>query len=335
MAVEIKDICGRFQPPVLLVSTRVGRGNISIAEAMIESFPGDIAAHHVCVEDLLPARAVREDLARYKLISNRFRFLLQLIYRVPFFYYRKYLRERFMGQSDLGALAKKIAAVKARTVICVSHRPTFWVSDLRSKSHGDFKLWGVMTEFGPSLGWDFVFWDAVDGVLSPLEKKELGLDRLDRLDFVSVRLPAKKEYQALAAVPGRRDNVLLVCGYWGQADMYRLVRRLSAVIPGFNIFVVCGENQADHEKIRRSFAGSKNIKVFGQVDSLAPFFKECASVITKPGMATLLEAYAARRKIFLLKGMPVAEDNNARYALSHFGAEWFDPGKFMEWSRAE
>jgi len=42
-------------------------------------------------------------------------------------------------------------------------------------------------------------------------------------------------------------------------------------------------------------------------------------------------AGAVRRKIFLLEGMPVAEDNNARYAIRNFNAEWFSIKRFKEW----
>jgi hypothetical protein len=58
-------------------------------------------------------------------------------------------------------------------------------------------------------------------------------------------------------------------------------------------------------------------------------------VITKPGMGTLLEARAAQRKIFLIKGIPVAEANNARYALEHFDAEWFSVAAFARWLGGE
>jgi hypothetical protein len=56
-------------------------------------------------------------------------------------------------------------------------------------------------------------------------------------------------------------------------------------------------------------------------------------VVTKPGISTILEARAARRKIFLLRGMPVAEDNNARHALRYFDAEWFTKESFQRWCR--
>jgi hypothetical protein len=60
--------------------------------------------------------------------------------------------------------------------------------------------------------------------------------------------------------------------------------------------------------------------------------RECAVLVTKPGISTLLEAHAAGRKIFLLRGMPVAEDNNARFAIRHFGAEWFHVDALCRWS---
>jgi hypothetical protein len=59
--------------------------------------------------------------------------------------------------------------------------------------------------------------------------------------------------------------------------------------------------------------------------------RQCGSVITKPGASTLLEAHAAARQIFLLPGMPVAEDNNARYARKAFQALDFSPDVFRRW----
>jgi hypothetical protein len=68
---------------------------------------------------------------------------------------------------------------------------------------------------------------------------------------------------------------------------------------------------------------------------LHPLLRACASVVTKPGLGTILEAHAAGRKIFLLKGMPVAEDNNAHYALEQMRAEWFTLERFLRWYRGK
>jgi len=73
------------------------------------------------------------------------------------------------------------------------------------------------------------------------------------------------------------------------------------------------------------------VRVSRTIPSLHPLLRVCASVVTKPGISTLLEAHAAGRKIFLLKGMPVAEDNNARYAVERMGAEWFTLEGFLKW----
>jgi len=59
--------------------------------------------------------------------------------------------------------------------------------------------------------------------------------------------------------------------------------------------------------------------------------KECASIITKPGFSTIVEAHAAKRTLFLLKGMPVAEDHNAKYAISHYDAQWYNLRVFKNW----
>src|SRR5262249_6662646 len=109
---------------------------------------------------------------------------------------------------------------------------------------------------------------------------------------------------------------------------------LLRIDPGLRITVVCGENQPAYETTQKAFRSHPNVKVLGAVGSLLPAMAESVGVITKPGISTLLEAHAARRKIFLLKGMPVAEDNNARYAVRHWGAEWFGEDNFRKWRRS-
>ena len=88
-------------------------------------------------------------------------------------------------------------------------------------------------------------------------------------------------------------------------------------------------------KIRNEFKHAAAIDIYGLIDSIETILSQCGCVITKPGMATLLEAHASRRKIFLFKGMPIAESNNARYAIRHFDAEWFSVPSFANWLSTE
>ena len=92
----------------MVLSTFVGRGMYYIGEAVKERFSDNSKVYHFPIEDFLPEKAVNEDLRRYKLISNKFRFLLYIIYNFPLFYYRKYLREKIFDKTDLGYLASKI-----------------------------------------------------------------------------------------------------------------------------------------------------------------------------------------------------------------------------------
>jgi hypothetical protein len=328
---DFEELSERFEPPVLIVSTVVGRGMYTIGEAIRQSIGEGRAVYHVPVEELVPRGAVNEDLERYKYISNNFPALLYLVYKIPFFYYRKYLREKLFATASPRKLREQIEARGIKTVICVSHRPAFWVSNLKRREGLNVTVWGVLGEYGKNLGWKYQFWEQIDGFLSPVETNELGFKLPGHVKFIKVNLPARREYRELACLEGDADSVLLVCGFWGQGPIAETVKRLSDALPGLRFHAVCGENRDAYEKARRLFRDDARIQVHGVVPSLAPLLGECASVITKPGISTLLESHAARRKIFLLKGMPVAEDNNARFAAAHFGAEWFDVGRFKSW----
>jgi UDP-N-acetylglucosamine:LPS N-acetylglucosamine transferase len=174
----------------------------------------------------------------------------------------------------------------------------------------------------------------MNGFLSPLDRGELKYPFPVHCRFQRIELPARRAYYELAGQPADPRRVLVVCGYWGQGPILRVVRTLLMVDPGLRVWVVCGENARACAQSRQAFRDNPNVQVHGTVPSLLPFLEECACVVTKPGISTLLEAHAAGRKIFLLKGMPVAEDNNARYALRNFGASWFNRDSFANWRNA-
>lgn len=321
-----------FEPPVLIVSTVVGRGMYTLGEAVRERFADPAAVEHVAVEHHLPGTAVGEDLKRYKWICDHAPWLLHLIYRLPIFYYRKYLRESGFNWTDLTPLKDKIESARPRTVLCISHRPAFWLSNLKRRLKVDFKLWGLLGEYGPTLGWKYIFWEQMNGFLSPLPRDRLNYPFPAVLAFKTIDLPARRMFTALAAHPGSKDCVLLVCGFWGQGPILRLVRQLLAADASLRVHAVCGENGAAYEETRRAFQHLPNVHVHGAVESLAPLMRESGCVITKPGISTVLETHAARRKLFLVPGIPVAENRyNAGHAQAHFGAEWFTLEGFRRW----
>ena len=332
---NIEGLLRHFEPPVLIVSTIVGRGAYRIGEAIEEKFSGQSQIYHIPIEHLLPHQAVNEDMERYRTISTRFPFLLYLIYKIPIFYYRKYLREKFFNTMQLDRLKEKIESLNIKTVICVSHRPAFWVSSLRRKTKKDFKIWGILVEYGSNLGWRYIFWEELAGFLSPIARDKIGCRLPPNVEFIKIDLPVKKDCSGLSTTKGDVNKVLLVCGFWGQGPVLKILKSLSIEMPYLKIYALCGTNDKLYEAAKQLFKNNANIEIYSTVESLAPFLKECASVITKPGMSTILETSAAHRKIFLLKGMPVAEDNNARFAMEHFDSEWFKIKRFKKWREGE
>lgn len=328
---DVEDLSEHFEPPILIVSTVVGRGMFTIGEAIRQRLKDRPPVYHVPIEEFVSPEVVKEDLERYKYISNNFPSLLYLVYKIPIFYYRKYLREKLFNTADLGNLREKIEALGAKTVICVSHRPAFWVANLKRREGLDFSVWGVLGEYGKNLGWKYQFWEQLDGFLSPVERSALGFEMPRRVRFIKINLPARQEYHDLAEVKTDLNSVLLVCGFWGQGPIAETVEKLSDAMPDLRIHAVCAENVGVYEKLQQLFGNNARIQVHGIVPTLVPLLRECASIITKPGISTLLESHAAGRKIFLLKGMPVAEDNNARFAVEHFDAQWFDIKTFKRW----
>jgi len=325
------EVLSGLEPPILLLSTHVGRGMYTLGQALMQRLPeGTEAAHHP-IEDFLPQKAVAEDVKRYKKISNDYRFLLYLIYKVPFFYWRKLFRERHLSRTDLSPLQAKIEGMGAKTVLCVSHRATFWASDLKDLKGMDYRIHCLLGEYGSNLGYRYLFWGSIDGFLSPVGRRETGLTLPAHASFTKIELPARLEYERLADTPGDPKKTLLVCGFWGQGPIGEIIEKIRGELPDQKIIAVCGENCEMKDRLQKEWGGKDGIRVEGQVDSLAPLMSECASIITKPGISTILESHAAGRKAFLLPGMPVAEDNNARYAVGNFGAEWFSPKALARW----
>jgi hypothetical protein len=319
-----------LEGPLLILSSRVGRGNTSIAEAILEYFDPGAAVQHRSIEDFMPARIVNEDLVRYKFISNHFPFLLSAIYTVPMFYQRKLLREK-LRSTRLAALTEFIRVNRIRTVVCVSHRQAFWTAVAKRNESLDVALYGVLTEFGNNLGWKYLFWEKMNGFISPVLASDLRMGIPAGLPFKQLALPARSSFYSLPRPGAAQKRCLLIGGFFGQGRLVATLRILRRRFPAAPVSVVCGDNAALEKKLRIEFGHAAGVEIHGLLDSIEPLVSRCHCVITKPGMSTLLEAHASRRKIFLFKGMPIAESNNARYAIKHFGAQWFSEDSFSKW----
>lgn len=336
---SLQSALNALVPPILIVSSRVGKGNISVGAALERLTRPGAVARHVVVEEILPASAVNEDLSRYKFISSNFPFLLNLVYRFPFIYWRKLFRELHLNWSDLSGLYYEVMDSKCRSLLCISHRPTFWMALAKKRFGFNFPLYGVLTEFGPTPGWRYVPWDAINTFLIPIHDTELGVMPPSSVSCHYIGPICDDRFHSLARSMGERGEVLFAAGAWGQVRARKagkLIAQLLEKFPGVRVHAVCGTNAvlfAHLCAIKDKAPFGSRLSVYPVLDSLFPLLERCGSVITKPGFSTLCEAFAANRKIFLLRGMPVAEDHNAHYALRNFGADWYTLEDFRKWQQ--
>jgi|GEM_PF-1509659 len=335
---KMEKMFSGLESPVLIISTRVGKGMYSIGEAICEHLKdsglSDNDFVHSVIEDCVSDAILREDVTRYRFIVTRIPWLLYLIYKTPFVYMRKYIREILFENSGLGKLSELIAEVHPRVIFCVSHRSAFWVSNFKRKNGGNFKIWGLLGEYGKNYGWKYVFWKQIDAFFSPVSRLEVGFKIAPHVSFRQIELPCKKEFTELAKYAGKINEVLVAGGYWGHANVFNVIFGLKQLADWRNkliIHVVAGDNENVLKMLRTRFSEKENVFIYSALPSLANLMKRCGVVVTKPGISSILEAHAAGRKIFLMKGLPVAEDHNARYAIRNFGAEWYSETAFLRW----
>lgn len=334
---NLENCLETIEGPVLIVSTIVGKGIYTMGEALEERLQDKHEVHHVAIEDLLPSNAVNEDLKRYNFISNKLPFLLYLIYTFPLIYKRKLVREKLLKTTNLDKLKEKIETHKIKTVLCASHRPAFWVSLLKLRENMDFSVWGFLSEYGRNLGWKYIPWEVVDKYLSPVKRETFDYPFKESLEFVHIDLPAKMEYYPLAENRADKNKLLFVAGNWGQVGKKKVTTLLSGLKEthaDLEISIVCGKNEELYRYLTDYYKSDSSFTVNAELPTLKPLIEECAAVITKPGISTTVECHTAKRQIFYIKGMPVAEDNNVRHAKENFGAQWFSQDKFSQWYNA-
>ena len=116
---SLPSVLASLDPPILIVSTIVGRGMYSIGEAVTKLLIDKGEIYHVPIEKMLSKKAVNEDFSRYKFISDKFPFLLYLIYKIPIFYYRKLFREKIFKNPEN---RKRIADQHLRIFLAIKER---------------------------------------------------------------------------------------------------------------------------------------------------------------------------------------------------------------------
>lgn len=315
-----------LKDPILILSSSTGLGNYSLGEAIKEETESLNVIHKI-IEEFLDYKYVEEDFRRYYKICKNYPWLLYFIYRLPVNYYFKYLREMYNKVNNL-KLKNYLFENKINTVIVTNHRSAFWVSSLKNKLNLRVNLIAFISDYYLSPGWKYVFHKQINKYYGPIELNKI--PKLIKYKYEKIDLPVLRKYKEIKESEGDSNNVLVTGGGWGLGDILNTTHLLLENVKNLNIYVVCGNNECLYHKLKKADC-SNRLFVYEKLDSLYELMKKCKSVITRPSALTITEAFLARRKIFLLNGLPLIEENNALYSIKHFNATKFSIDSFLGW----
>ena len=153
------------------------------------------------------------------------------------------------------------------------------------------------------------------------------------IQYKQTRLPVKNQYYHLDT-KGDPKQILLVGGYWGLGPILTTVSELLSTDTNLTIHVCCGSNKELFDTLHSRFKDNQQVNIYGPLPDLINLYTKCGCVIGRPGISTILEAFTTKRKLFLMNGLPVAEEGNAKYALQNGYAELYSKKAFIFWLRS-
>jgi processive 1,2-diacylglycerol beta-glucosyltransferase len=317
--------------PVLIVSSRAGLGNFRVAEELARRIARAQPVTHVPVEDLISKRRVRGDFDRHRWICARAPWLLHLVSGTSVSYRLKHALASRGDDGDARVLESSLAAFAPKTIIAVSHRAALWLAVLRRRRRLSAALWGFVSDFALSEGWKHLPWSEVDRLFGPAPASDVPPEVRRR--YRRVEMPVAPAFHDLARAPGSPDEVLVTGGGWGLGGLERVTAALVRAEPTLTVHVLCGDNRELCARLRHDFGQHPAVRVYPLVEDVPALLARCASVIAKPGGATIGEARAAGRTMFLVEGLPGVERRNRRHAIRDLGAVPYSLSSFARWRR--
>ena len=184
---------------------------------------------------------------------------------------------------------------------------------------------GVITDFTVHPYWqdapDLDYYLVADRLLGfQLVRKNLDLKKM--LPFGIPVHPKFYRYrsrtearEALHLDPDRK-TLMIISGSMGYGRLDEQIRLLDRMPNDFQSVVVCGNNQAMENKIRRMEL-HKPFRIYGYVNNVDEMMDAADCVVTKPGGLTVSEALAKRLPMILANPIPGHERLNAEFLLNN------------------
>lgn len=322
---------------VQIVSSRVGGGHQSVAQALREAFEViPDAPVQVWVDDLYTQHGrfpVSGFPWFYATVTRRFPRLWRLIFNVT---NRPPSGPRYNWIGDViggPSLSRLIADRRPDAVVTVLPGTTGFVARSVMRSGVPANVEVVVTDWAEvHLGWASTFPayysvptdNAVETLLSvgipPMMVHRSGF--LVREQFASVEHgpAAQRRARERLGLPEDRFLFLAMAGAEGSPAALAHLGAVARTPLDADILVVCGRNRRLFRRIER-LEGVNSIVPLAFVENIAELMVASDVLLTKPGGVTLAEAFCSRLPVLAFDPLPGQEEGNARYAEACGAAE--------------
>lgn len=329
---------------VQIISSRVGGGHQSVAEALRQAFAGHPARHiDVWVDDLYVEQA-RFPASRfpwmYATLTRRFprgwRFVFNVTNRPP-----SGPRLNWVGDIVGGPrLRQLIARRQPDVVITVLPGTTGFVarSVMRSEVRANVEV--VVTDWADiHLGWASTFparytvptenaaLSLTAAGVSPDDVSVSGFIVREQFSHLQPGLEARRRARDALELPHDRFLILAMAGTEGSPAALAHLRALVDAPLDADVLVVCGRNRRLLKRLERLAKlladrpdDHNQLRPLGFVQHIAELMLACDLLVTKTGGVTLAEAFCCELPVLAFDPLPGQEEGNARYVVQRGAA---------------
>jgi len=326
---------------VQIVSSRVGGGHQSVAEALREALCAlPDPPVEVWVDDLYLQYA-RFPASRvpwfYATVTRRYPRIWRLVYDVT---NRPPSGPRLNWVGDVvggPALRELIAEREPHTVVTVLPGTTGFVarSVVRSKVAASVEV--VVTDWADiHLGWASTFparytvptenaaRSLTDVGIDPSAVSVSGFIVREQFARVDQSQQARRQARERLGLPLDRFLILAMVGAEGSPAALAHLRALAEVPLDADVLVVCGRNRRLFRRVERlaqRSATATSVRPLGFVEHVAELMLACDLLLTKTGAVTLAEAFCCGLPVLAFDPLPGQEEGNARYMVARGAVE--------------
>jgi processive 1,2-diacylglycerol beta-glucosyltransferase len=222
-------------------------------------------------------------------------------------------------------LKKEVQRIKPDIIVCTHVLSSIIASVMKAHSWTDAISAGIVTDFTVHPLWEET--RHLDYYVIPNELLEFQMIRkgLDPKRLLPYGIPIRPQFvNRTDRVLARRalgldvdkPTLLLMSGSMGYGKIDISMEKLDSLPFDFQVMVVCGNNQAIYNKIRRK-AYFKRFDIYGYVDNVDLMMDAADCIITKPGGITSSEALAKGLPMIMVNPIPGHEMRNAEFMLNN------------------